>query len=416
MELVGQDASYAVFGSGCPGTNNLPPRLAHSDYPLLGSNFAVDLHDGRSNSVALLVTSQTAQAPIDLTFLGMPGCSLLVPLDVTSLVPTNTDGRGSFVLSIPNNPALTGAALEQQYFVLDPGANTFGMVASNAATGNVGTLPPQADMTNVQVQAGGDVIVATVHNIGTEPEDLCLRQMSPAGEVALFLAEAIVPGPIAGQAQVTFRRQLGPPAGLNMPVAMMRGKSSPVPFVSSPRLSAPQRAWVWRNGRGLVQDMTGSPSQINTPGGKPNCPPGQASYGVVARNINSIMAISFPTSICPQPSPIYPQGTKITLDFHGDVTCIGPGGGSRHYDMFLDTIEVTLASGAFYLQVAQELGTPGSILPPVPKGQIQEALDAAYPGEFLCEYDFVNNEILIHLVDPNCVWTRAGGTLHICCP
>jgi hypothetical protein len=69
--------------------------------------------------------------PLDLSFFGMPGCSAFVSADVTTFLfsggPTIT-----FNSSFPADPAFAGLQLYMQGLVLDPTANGFGGVMSDA--------------------------------------------------------------------------------------------------------------------------------------------------------------------------------------------------------------------------------------------------------------------------------------------
>jgi hypothetical protein len=80
---------------------------------------------------ALFVSSLGALAtPIDLTAVGMPGCSLLVPADVIEF-RTASAGAAEWALAIPNSTSFVGAPIHQQAFPLDLPANALGIVASN---------------------------------------------------------------------------------------------------------------------------------------------------------------------------------------------------------------------------------------------------------------------------------------------
>ena len=75
--------------------------------------------------------------PLPLVVLGMPGCNLLVSLDVFPaagpLLP-DVQGKATWLTRIPNVPGFVGVGLHQQAFVLAPGANPFNALMSNAGT------------------------------------------------------------------------------------------------------------------------------------------------------------------------------------------------------------------------------------------------------------------------------------------
>jgi hypothetical protein len=90
---------------------------------------AAGLSDTRSGGLPL---------PLPLGALGMTGCVLLVAALQLDAVP----GSGSTVAwswTLPAGSALLGLRCFQQGFVLDPAANPFGFVASNAAAATIGS-------------------------------------------------------------------------------------------------------------------------------------------------------------------------------------------------------------------------------------------------------------------------------------
>lgn len=126
-------AAVAPFGNGCTGSAGTP-ALAAAPYtlPWLGDtmrNVVQTIPPGQPG--ALFVSSLGSTPPIPLGGFGMPGCDLLVPLDVVEFRAA-VAGRAEWALVIPNTPSLAAVAFRQQAFVLDAGANAFGLTASNA--------------------------------------------------------------------------------------------------------------------------------------------------------------------------------------------------------------------------------------------------------------------------------------------
>ncbi|HZN38585.1 MAG TPA: PKD domain-containing protein [Planctomycetota bacterium] len=129
-------AGYGWFGKGCPGTLGLT-SVVNTNEPTLGNT----LHTNLGNlpfGIALMVVglSNTLSGgvlplPLDLGFLGAPGCNLRVSLDVTQTV-AGVPPNGSWSLAVPANPALIGFQAYNQAAVLDPAANPFGFVLSHA--------------------------------------------------------------------------------------------------------------------------------------------------------------------------------------------------------------------------------------------------------------------------------------------
>ncbi len=126
-------ASVTAFGSGCAGSAGTP-SLANVPYhlPWLGDTVRnrVD-HIAAGEFGAVFVSSFGMTPPIDLSFVQMPGCELLVPLDSLDFVVADA-GTAEWSLFVPMTPALAGVAWRQQAFPLDAAANPFGLSASNA--------------------------------------------------------------------------------------------------------------------------------------------------------------------------------------------------------------------------------------------------------------------------------------------
>ena len=75
--------------------------------------------------------------PLDLTYLGMPGCSLFTSGELVFPV-VNSGGTASLTLAVPNSTQLVGCLFYNQALVLDPPANAFGAILSNAGEGKLG--------------------------------------------------------------------------------------------------------------------------------------------------------------------------------------------------------------------------------------------------------------------------------------
>lgn len=135
-------ALYSTFGAGCAntlGTTHLLPATL----PRLGTNLFV-IADNLPYNLGLMITGTsntltggTTPLPLDVSFLGLPGCSLRVSFDLTqTLVGGGTSA--SYLLPIPNQSTLLGVQLYQQAFVLDPPLNAFGGSLSDAAMLQIG--------------------------------------------------------------------------------------------------------------------------------------------------------------------------------------------------------------------------------------------------------------------------------------
>ncbi len=117
-----------------PGAPSVPAlALAASARPILGTTFNFNTTNIPAGSLlGLQVLSQTQYAPgIDLTSIGMPGCTLHLGLDVLTQFAT-PGASASVPYTLPSTPSLSGAQLLSQSVTLSPGQNPFGFVISNA--------------------------------------------------------------------------------------------------------------------------------------------------------------------------------------------------------------------------------------------------------------------------------------------
>lgn len=83
-------------------------------------------------------TSAGATAlPLDLSAYGMPGCHLRVAPDVSLLVATAASSA-AVQIPIPQWSGLLGVPFWQQGFVLAPGVNLAGLLATDSVRGAIG--------------------------------------------------------------------------------------------------------------------------------------------------------------------------------------------------------------------------------------------------------------------------------------
>jgi hypothetical protein len=137
-------ATFEPYGVGCSGTLGVPSlAAAPGSRPQLGSTFtarASNLPFGIALlQIGLSNTSigGSTPLPLDLGFLGMPTCSLLVdPQLSATMVGVGTAADWSW--SLPASPGLFGISFYAQAFSLDPAANAFGFAASNGAIATLG--------------------------------------------------------------------------------------------------------------------------------------------------------------------------------------------------------------------------------------------------------------------------------------
>jgi hypothetical protein len=132
-------ASYGVFGAGCQGSNGVPSLAAASgSLPKIGSTLTLDLTSMRASGGAVVVILGTRNdMPVDLSGVGMPGCTLHTNLLLLFPI-ANVGGSASLPLPVPNDTSLLGALFYNQALVLDTGVNAFGGVMTNGGEGIIG--------------------------------------------------------------------------------------------------------------------------------------------------------------------------------------------------------------------------------------------------------------------------------------
>jgi hypothetical protein len=134
-----------VMGLRAP-TDHAVPVLWSTSTPQIGDTFRVRLAHARATSAAVLAlgASDTRWAgvplPLDLGWLGAPGCRLLVSVDHAQPEATDAGGSASVVYDLPNSIYLLGGRFYNQYLVFDPPANAMGFALSNGGAGVVGNM------------------------------------------------------------------------------------------------------------------------------------------------------------------------------------------------------------------------------------------------------------------------------------
>lgn len=114
------------YGTPCPGTGGLSPRIGALGLPTVGNaNFAATLRDARPlSAAATIIGLDVASTPL------APGCTLLVGNPIVFLgANTDANGRATVSLAVPATPALAGASLVHQFAIADPFGAYLGAVA-----------------------------------------------------------------------------------------------------------------------------------------------------------------------------------------------------------------------------------------------------------------------------------------------
>jgi len=132
---VAAQSTYVGIVPGCAGTRPAT-RLVPRDTPKIGRTLEVTLFD-LPTSTAVMVMGFTQTTPQPLASLGMPGCAAHISIDA-AMGLAGTGNQAKWLLPIPDQPLLLGVTFYNQALVLDPQANAFGAVVSDAAEGVVG--------------------------------------------------------------------------------------------------------------------------------------------------------------------------------------------------------------------------------------------------------------------------------------
>ena len=134
---------WEPFGQGCAGSNGTP-MLQLSSVPAIGSTFSLDVVNVPTDpspwlmSIGLSNITDPAfgALPWDMDPLGAPGCFILSSVGtVTFLI--HSGSTANYAVALPNNPVLTGVTFMNQAFLLDPAANSLGVITSNAGIATV---------------------------------------------------------------------------------------------------------------------------------------------------------------------------------------------------------------------------------------------------------------------------------------
>lgn len=157
------------FGPGaCVGSTGLPLRVqSASDQVLWGRPWTAQVQDALPGTfVALLLgSSEVAWSgvplPIDLAFLGSPGCFLSTDAWLLVVALADVAGNADFPFAVPNSPTWLGEWIRFQGVALDPAASAGGLVSSQAQKVQVCGWEPVA-----RLWAGGVGTALGVRELG----------------------------------------------------------------------------------------------------------------------------------------------------------------------------------------------------------------------------------------------------------
>lgn len=142
--FVRKAASTVAFGQGCKGTGgvlNIAPVAG--SLPRMGKTFEVEVTNLPATArIAFMHVGfsrtgwQALKLPLPLDFIGMTGCTMYTGGDRADPIVVTTPGRAVWSLSTPYRLSFQ---FYNQALVLDPAANPFGLIASNALENTIGT-------------------------------------------------------------------------------------------------------------------------------------------------------------------------------------------------------------------------------------------------------------------------------------
>ena len=136
-------AAATTFGAGC-GAQPLQLQPVLAQRPVIGTVAAALAYGaptslgGVSMGLSDQLLAGQSVLPLDLTTIGMPGCDLLQSNEAFLAATPFTAGSLLFEHTIPWSGALVGMRVYLQAFVVAPGANQLGVVASNGVEWLIG--------------------------------------------------------------------------------------------------------------------------------------------------------------------------------------------------------------------------------------------------------------------------------------
>jgi formylglycine-generating enzyme required for sulfatase activity len=152
--------SYTTYRQSCPGSAGTPQLSA--DVPIAGGVWTLTITNLRPSSVGYVFFALRDdnlglnRLPLDLAFLGAPGCFLNVNSDPGSgataqLLPADGSGRAVLAVGVPSAPAVIGFRYFNQYMSLDaPTGRSLQVTTTNAGRGVVGgTISTIPDMVSI---------------------------------------------------------------------------------------------------------------------------------------------------------------------------------------------------------------------------------------------------------------------------
>lgn len=139
-------SSAQSYGTSCKGSTSTASLRAGTALSWIGESAPFELSMARASSPAIFSlglsdkTWGAAPLPFDLKVFGASSCFLYQSLDALVVTTTDSSGKASIALPIPNDSALSGATYFVQFLLPDAGANSFGLTTTGGVRSTIGIL------------------------------------------------------------------------------------------------------------------------------------------------------------------------------------------------------------------------------------------------------------------------------------
>ncbi len=131
LSNAGSAGFSRFFGHGCLGKTNAGPKLVPQVLPRAGNLFTLGIEGMAPNSPAFLFLGvKCLSSPIDLAFLGAPGCGIFQNIVLGLGVPASSTGTAKVPFNLPSSAA--GLSVRLQCVALVPGANTANLLSTRS--------------------------------------------------------------------------------------------------------------------------------------------------------------------------------------------------------------------------------------------------------------------------------------------
>jgi len=391
---------FTLFGAGCPSNAGGSPLALHNNgLPALGFNMQIEVTQAAPASFAVLLLAAAQIPPIDLAFLGAPGCLLYMLPDANLGVGTDASGAAAITFGVPNNPGLIGADLHTQW--VDVAIPSLRLSTSNGGTAHLDAQPPAITTPSVSAPPSGPIgtpIVVRVRNLGTnDPDDVCVRLMDPStGGLSLLRVTSITFDNSTGEDVVT--TQLVTVATRGGPVqahlGMMRGGGAQPTTSATTCLNTPVSAWAWQGVALPGNDVMVPTSFVPVPSVN------RLTVSFVYDSGSNSLYVDVPDYPFGN-GGLYPPASGVTTDAHGDIQC-GGGVPNAHFDHFVETATVKAGCNMTKQTVATEHAP-----------QLQQAFDNVFGSGRLtitAETSATQARIRIKPTNPSCTLIGGAGS------